>query len=478
MDKSQNDVESRFNGVKVATSPEDWLSVDYLLKKVNELEKTDLELAYRLMQRVKNISPTEEMIARLGQLKLKVQRVKPEALKTVSSKSTTKRKKTNVQKYITSITQTFENPKFKSLLTPFNLIITLPFLIFSFYQIFVATDRYESRVQVIVKSPDSVSTLDPTLAMLSGLGGTSTTGDNELLKAYIYSMDLVNYLENTLNLKEHYSNDDVDFISRLSANSSKEDFLAYFKKRVIVENDDVSGVLTINVQGFSPIYTQKIAQAIAERSENYINTISNNLAKSQLTFVLNEHEMTEQRLQKAKTKILTFQRQYNLLDPEAEGMALQKITYDLEGQIAVKRAEIRTLRSAMSENAPQVMQVRAQLNSLKEQLEVERERLTSEERSANGEENKGVGEILSEFSKLKIELEFALQAYASSQVSLEKSRVEAYRQIKYLIMVESPILPEDAKYPSVLYNLMLFLAATLMMYGIGRIIVATVNELR
>jgi capsular polysaccharide transport system permease protein len=94
------------------------------------------------------------------------------------------------------------------------------------------------------------------------------------------------------------------------------------------------------------------------------------------------------------------------------------------------------------------------------------------------EQNLSVSQILAKFSDYKINMELALQAYTSSQVSLEKSRIEAYRQLKYLVTVESPTNPQDAKYPEVLYNISLFLVVTLMIFGIGRIIIATVTELR
>jgi capsular polysaccharide transport system permease protein len=479
MDKSIHDVESRFNGLKVKTKPEDWLNVDYLLNQVEALSKTDLALAYRLMQRVKNLEPTDTMIAKLGDLKAKVQTKTPVVLKTTLSKDSKKKKiKSNVKRYLSLLLKKSRHPKLKMLSSPFYLVIVLPFLLFAFYQVFLASDRYESRVMVIIKSPDAVSTLDPAMALLSGLGSATSTGDNELLKSYIYSMDLLTFLDNQIQLKEHYSDDAVDLISRLDKQASSEDFLAYFKSRVTIDVDAISGVLTINAQGFEPSYTQKIAAAISLKAESFINRIGNDLAQSQLEFVKKEHEVTELRLQEAKSKILEFQKRYNLLDPEAEGMALQRITYELESQIAAKKAEVGALKSAMSESAPQVLQIRSQLESLEQQLRLERERLTNENNAGGPSGEVGVSEILSQFSKLKIGLEFALQAYASSQVSLEKSRVEAYRQIKYLVMIESPVLPEDAKYPKVLYNLGLFLAAALMLFGIGKIIMATVNELR
>jgi capsular polysaccharide transport system permease protein len=75
-------------------------------------------------------------------------------------------------------------------------------------------------------------------------------------------------------------------------------------------------------------------------------------------------------------------------------------------------------------------------------------------------------------------MELALKAYTSSQVSLEKSRIEAYRQLKYLVTIESPTKPQEAKYPEIIYNISLFLAINLMIFGIGRIVIATVSELR
>ena len=479
MYKKLHEVEIRFKDLKAETNPVDWRDVNYLLAKVEILTKKDLPLAYRVMQRVKNLSPTEDMIAKLCQLKVKVQNEAPLSLqKSYSTDKIRTITKRTIRNYIKSALILLQHPKSKVLLKPFNLLIVIPFLVFSSYQLFIASERYESRVLVIIKSPDSAATLDPAMALLSGLGSATSTGDNELLQSYIYSKNLLTFLDTEIQLKEHYSDNSVDFISRLSKKSSSEDFLKYFKSRVTVEIDGTSGVLSISVQGFEPKYTQNIAAVIASKAEIFINGIGNDLAKSQLEFVKNEHDVTELRLQNAKTKVLEFQKHYNLLDPEAEGLAFQRITYELEAQIATKKAQLGVLKSAMTETAPQVVQIRAELQSFKRQLVLERERLTNENNRESKDGGVGVGEILSQFSKLKIGLEFALQAYASSQISLEKSRVEAYRQIKYLVMIESPVLPEDAKYPDVLYNITLFLAAILMIFGVGKIIIATVNELR
>jgi capsular polysaccharide transport system permease protein len=293
---------------------------------------------------------------------------------------------------------------------------------------------------------------------------------------------MLSYIDQELSISEHFSSNEYDFFSRLSAQSSNEDKLSFFQDRVLVEIDDQSQIISVFVQAFTPEFSHLISKTIVARAEWFINEIGHTLAKEQLKFVQQEHAIVEKRLQTVKTGLLSFQRRHDLLDPQAEGMALQQIAYQLEGQIAAKRTELRTLRSSMSENAPQVLNTAAQLKSMIQQLENERGRLTDQSSNKNelpeDEKNLSVSEVVARFSDFKINLELALQAYTSSQVSLEKSRIEAYRQLKYLVIVESPTQPQEAKYPEVFYNVSLFLAITLMIFGIGCIVIATVKELR
>nr|WP_241664527.1 lipopolysaccharide biosynthesis protein [Ningiella ruwaisensis] len=365
---------------------------------------------------------------------------------------------------------------------PLFYFVLLPFLCFFVYQALIASPRYESQAKLIVETPDSASTLDPTMALLSGFGVSSDSPDVQLLKAFIHSNDMLNHLEQKLSLREHFSDNEFDLISRLSKDASQEDFLSYYKNRVKVEIDDQSNILLVAVQAYEPDMAHKISVEIVSHAEIFINNISQMLAEEQLKFVKNEYALIDDRLKKAKANLLAFQREYNLLDPQAEGMAFQQITYALESQIASKRAQLRSLRSSMSENAPLVLQAAAELESLEQQLLDERSRLTSEDLDESGSSvnarDLSVSQIMAQFSDYRIDLELALQAYTSSQVSLEKARIEAYRQIKYLVTVESPTFPEEAAFPKVFFNVSLFVVINLMLFGIAKILLATVKELK
>jgi capsular polysaccharide transport system permease protein len=444
--------EQKFQQLKADISTTEFDSIEYLMAKAEQIEATDSALAKRILMRVNNLK--------------KQQNVKTEN----RTNDTELEEKTSLWVF----------PKFKNkyalwlIKNPFVVFVLIPTILFICYQCFLATERYESQAQVIVQQPDGMATMDASMAILSGLGVSNQgSSDTELVKAYILSNDMLNYLDKTLELKKHYSQHSIDIFSRLDINDSQEDFLTYYQSHIEVYIDSNSNILHVYSQGFNSDFTQKLTQAIVNRAEWYINSISHQLAQAQLAFIQGENKNIEINLENAQRKLLLFQQQYNLLDPTAEGIAMQQITYGLEGIISTKEAELKGLQSIMSETAPQIVMANNELTALKEQLQKERAKL-----SADNDRNIPVSEILASYTDLKIKMELALQAYTSSQISLEKSRIEAYRQIKYLVVVESATLPHDAKYPEVFYNIGLFFIIAVMLFAISRIIILTVRELK
>ena len=469
-------IEQRFTELGLKTDKAIWDNGEELIGLAQQVEQNDVYLARRVMQRARNLNPKNEKINK--ELARLTNKVNSKAKQTQTSASTEQNVKPNIKQ---SAIAKLNNKRGLHLLTKqWFVLLVVPFVLFAFYQLALAAPRYESRAQLIIQQPDGMSTMDPSMALLSGLGvGGSSTADSEIAKAYIHSQDMLNYLQQHSNLKAHYQQHG-DIFTGLSSDASSEDLLNYYIDHTTIEIDEDSGVLKILAQGFTPEFANNLTKIIVSRAEWYINSIGHQLAEAQLQFIRLEHAKVEQRLRDAQKNILAFQQKNNLLDPEAEGLALQQITYGLEGQIATKSAQLKGLRSTMTDRAPQVVMLEAELNALKTQLELERERLSQQgsEPTNTTTNNRAVSQVLAQFSDLKIELELALKGYTASEVSLDKARIEAYRQLKYLVVVETATLPQDNKYPNSLYNILLFAVLQLMLFGIGKIILATAKELR
>lgn len=368
-------------------------------------------------------------------------------------------------------------------LTQFNIILkrhkllllVLPWLTYAFYLIFWAAPQYESQSQLIIRSSDGGSSFDPSsLLMSAGVASSGFSNESQLVEAYIGSADMIKYLDDTIGLRAHYMSDDADFFSALSSSHKQEDFYRYYLDHIEVSVDSASSVITLRTRAFSPQYSQQINQAIVNKAEQFINNINNNLAKSKLSFAKGEHEIVENKLQQAKTEILGFQSKYNVLDPTAEGAAFQQISFSLEATLAQKKAELSTISTMMSDSAPEVINIKRQIGALQQAINEQKEKISTTDTQGN---SLSVSELMAQYSNLQVQLQLSIQAYSSSLITLENARVEAYEKLQHLVTVESSTLPDDNKYPTVMYNLVLLGVILLLTYGIVRLIVATIREL-
>ena len=95
-----------------------------------------------------------------------------------------------------------------------------------------------------------------------------------------------------------------------------------------------------------------------------------------------------------------------------------------------------------------------------------------------GDKSNNFSEVNAKHADLLLDLGFATDLYKGSLLSLEQARIEAYRKLKYLVVVDSPSLAEEAEFPHRLYNIMSTLVILSLLYGAMKIIWATIREHR
>ncbi|TPV56084.1 capsule biosynthesis protein [Aestuariibacter sp. GS-14] len=354
------------------------------------------------------------------------------------------------------------------------LLVVIPWVIYALYLTLIAAPKYESTSQLVVKSADGANSFDPSALLMSGVTGVATSNESQLVLAFIQSNDMLHYLDSAIRLSEHYTSSQGDFISRLSSDHSQEDFLAYYLNNIDVLINSDSSVIELSVRAFDPDYAQLINQTIVKRAEQFINEISNNLAKSRLAFAQSEHNIVEEKLQRAKLALIEFQSKYNVLDPTAEGAAFQQIAFSLEATLAQKQAELSTLSGIMSVTAPEIVSLKRQINALEKQITDQKTKINE---AQAGDAKLSINQLMARYSNLQVQVELALQAYGSSLMTLENARVDTYQQLQHLVTVESPTLPDDATYPKVIYNLVLLGVLLSMAFIAIRIVIATIREL-
>jgi capsular polysaccharide transport system permease protein len=360
-------------------------------------------------------------------------------------------------------------------LSPRNLrvgIIAVPWLIAAAYLFVFAADRYVSESVVVVRQEGTTMAIPGGLNALSAMFGTSAaTGEDQyMLKAHILSIDMLRQLEAKLDLRQAYSSPALDFIFRMDSNATQEAFLDHYLSRIEVVVDDGSGLLTIRTQGFTPEIAQAVNQEVVAISERFINESSHQLAREQMAFAESELKNVRARLDEVRNRLLRFQEEHGILDPAAQAAANTGLTAQLHGIQASYEAELKGLLAYLHPDAPQVEALQAQIMGIRQQVEAERQS------SVTGEEGASLNVLAGKYQELLAELEFTADAYRGALTALETARIESTRKLKSLVLVESPALPESAEFPRRVYSLLALLMGLTLLYGIGRLVVATIED--
>jgi capsular polysaccharide transport system permease protein len=350
------------------------------------------------------------------------------------------------------------------------LVLVLPIVLGGVYLFGVAANRYVSESVVSVRQSGSSGAGLEGLAMLLVPQAGSGRQDSMVLQEYLLSMDTLKLADEKLGLRKAYAEPKADFVFRLPEGATQERFLEYFQSRVEVLFDDTTGLLTIRAQAFTPDLALKLNQFLVQTGERFINDVSHQLAREQLAF--SETELTKARkdVEVAKLSLEGFQRDNGILDPAAQAMGSTGLSVQLQSDLSRKEAELKGLLGFLDPQALQIKTLRDQIAGLQAQLATESRRAL---RSGSGRE---LNQLAADYQSLVLGLQFALEAYKLALTAAETSRIETVRKLRHVVLVETPVLPESAEYPRRWYNLLALALGLALLYGIARLVVATIED--
>lgn len=348
----------------------------------------------------------------------------------------------------------------------FALVILASALVVFYYAI-VASPRYVSESQFVVKQ---ASSSDVPMLGLAALGSVSPSmRDALILQKYIQSREMAMSLNESVSLKAHYERSDWDAFSKLVSGSSSEQYIEYYQKHISVMHDEMSDVLYIEVQTFDADYSLSVAEALLKLSEQFINDLGAKMAQEQMAYAQKEVERSYKVLSDNQNTLINFQDKFELYNPEQKSGALAGAINGLESKIIEQQTELKSLLAFMRNDAPEVQAKEIRINALKEQLAEEKERLTNNDKQS-------LNKINVNFNEIKLNTELALDLYKSSLVSLEAVRAEAYKKLKHLLIIEYPALAQEDKYPNRLHSIITWFVCLLLIYFIGRLLLSIVKE--
>lgn len=352
-------------------------------------------------------------------------------------------------------------------------MVAVPMLLAILYFAVFAVDRYVSSAQAVVRQAgsDSQAAIPGLALMIAGVNPTSRE-ETLYLREFIISTDMLGVLESELNWRAHFTKQRQDPIYWISEGTSREDALVFFRRMVQAHYDELTGLLSVEVQALTPEFAEQVLQTILAESDRFVNGLSQGMAHDQLRFAETELLLARKTYEEKKQVMLHFQTDSKLLNAQASAESRAIIIGTLEADLTRERASLKGLLSSLSANTPQVRQQKIRISALEQQLEAEKRTLLSSGGSGK------LNVVASHYRNLEIDVGIAEETYKASMAAVENARIEASKKIRSLVKVVNPNMPDAPVYPNRIYNLFTLLLGLLLIYGITRFVLATIEDHR
>ncbi|WP_417708338.1 lipopolysaccharide biosynthesis protein [Roseibium aggregatum] len=359
----------------------------------------------------------------------------------------------------------------------FVLAVILPTIIGGIYYLLIASDRYAASAGFTVRSMDNTSAGTDFLGSLSGLSSVGTTAtDSYIILEYLKSRELLESLGKNISFTEVFGKDSVDFRYRLEPNVSAEELLAYWDWMIKPTYDASSGIMTFEVQAFTPEDAERIANLILGYCQSLINDLSKKARNDALKYAEQEVSLAEVRLESIRAQMRSFRETNKAVDPAASAAAQIELSTEIEKSLIEQRARLSTLQASLDEDAPSVLQLKKQISSLEQQLTMKKSEVSDLNRGEVNRFDASLSALLADYESLEVDKEFAERTYAAALASLERARVEAQRQQRFLAIFRTPKMPEEAIYPARIINTGLVFFVSFLLWSIGTLLTFSVRD--
>lgn len=353
----------------------------------------------------------------------------------------------------------------------YSISVLLPTLLVCLYLALFASDGYISRASFLIEQDSpSVAGAEMALSLLNLSSGPSRQ-DTLIVGAFFKSRDLLEDLQQSLDLRTHFSSGKRDLITRLDASASRDEFLDYYKKHLHTEVDEESKIMTVQFTAYDPLFANQVVEELVRRGEAFVNQVNQKLAQEQLSFVSKEVDKAAKRLRTATSEMLVLQRKNDILSPQKETEAFAEILMELEAELSRQQTELKALSSYLTPSAPDIVAAEQRIDALQKQVIQERERMV-------GGQREGYSDVMLAYQDAEVNLRLASELYKSALASLETTRLEAARKAKYLIPIDSPSRPEEAELPRVGYWTGTVFVIFNLIYFVTGLVAATIQDHR
>ncbi|MGG7643565.1 capsule biosynthesis protein [Rhodovulum sp. YNF3179] len=329
------------------------------------------------------------------------------------------------------------------------VFVLLPTLAAAYYYFKVATPLYATQSEFVIQQADGGGGG----GQLGGLfAGTqfATTQDSITVQSYLLSREAMLRLDRDKGFKAHFSQPGIDPVQRLPEGATNEAAYRLYKRHVTIGYDPTEGLIRMEVAATSPEKSAEFSRALISYAEEQVDNLTRRLRADQMAGARDSYEEAERKMLAAQDRVLELQKKRGVLSAEMEVSAQMNQISTFEVELRNERLKLERLLDNAAPNATRVEVARANIARLENMIARMRDEMTG---SAGG--SASLAEISGELVVAQADLETRQALLAQALQQLETARIEANRQVRYLSLGVSPVVPDEPSYPRAAENTLL-----------------------
>jgi capsular polysaccharide transport system permease protein len=345
----------------------------------------------------------------------------------------------------------------------FAICFALPVALGGLYYGLLASDRYVTETQFAIRpavgsaekaAPDEVGTN-------SGTVSSTVAQDSLITLEYVYSRPLLETIEAQLPVRAWFSRDGIDYFSRLDPDEPIEKRLRYWRKRVSIDVDSVSGIMSLSVEAFDPAESLAITQAILKAVDAMVNGLSVRAREDALAESARELARAEERVRTISTALTDLRNRVGVLDAVKSNEANLKTISELRSTRVNLAIQLSVGQRDLGPASRHIIDLKQQIADLDANIA----RIRRESAGDAPEQKRQLSSALTQFEALENERKSAEKYYEMVRKAHEHARIIAARQVQFLSPIIVPVQPESSTEPRRVLMISLITAGAAVLFA-------------
>jgi capsular polysaccharide transport system permease protein len=348
--------------------------------------------------------------------------------------------------------------------------VLLPTLLAGWYFYRMATPMYSAKAEFVIQQAGPASSGGALSGLFSGTG-LATSQDSVSVQAYLQSREAMLRLEDDLGFREHFQDESIDPVQRLSPDASLEETYTIYKKFVKISYDTSEGLVRMEVVAADPKVAAQWASQLVSYAEEQVDHLTQRLRADQMLDAQEGYEKAEANLTAAQRRLVELQEKFKVISGEAEVGLLTSQIASLETQLTTERIGLAQIESNANPNGARLDAVRQRIASLEAEIATLRGKMTT-----GTSEEDSLAAIQSELHVAQADVTTRQLLLAQALQSMETARIEANRQVRYLSLAVRPTPTDAPAYPRAFENTLVTLLIMLGLYLMVSMTAAILRE--